>query len=262
MHRQPLVLLWMKAGCVNFARMSSTSSGTDECRILNSRSVNRVVLGVTGGHRGLQGAELTRLFVKAGAVVDVVMTEAATRFVTPLTFQALSGRGCSRPLGFGRGRRHGSHRRFQRRRRDSRRAGQSDFIVEAREWRGRRPPVHAVPRAGMPIACGTRNESPDVVQRRHASAMSRASRRRRVVLGSRYGELACKEKRRRTDARSRGSLRRRGGSLQPKVLAGKRVLLTAGPTFEAIDPVRGITNSSSGKMGFALARRGVRRART
>ena len=40
---------------------------------------------------------------------------------------------------------------------------------------------------------------------------------------------------------------------QPKLLAGKRVLMTAGPTFEAIDPVRGITNSSSGKMGFALA---------
>jgi phosphopantothenoylcysteine decarboxylase/phosphopantothenate--cysteine ligase len=74
------------------------------------------------------------------------------------------------------------------------------------------------------------------------------------VLGPAHGEQACGEVGDGRMLEAAGTVRRVACSLQAKVLAGKRVLLTAGPTFEALDPVRGLTNSSSGKMGFALAR--------
>src|SRR5205814_2849889 len=74
-----------------------------------------------------------------------------------------------------------------------------------------------------------------------------------TILGPDTGELACKENGEGRMLQPDMLYAALVASRQPKVLAGKRVLLTAGPTFEAIDPVRGITNSSSGKMGFALA---------
>ncbi len=74
-----------------------------------------------------------------------------------------------------------------------------------------------------------------------------------AILGPDTGELACNEHGEGRMLEPADLFTALVASRQPKVLAGKRVLLTAGPTFEAIDPVRGITNSSSGKMGFALA---------
>ena len=73
------------------------------------------------------------------------------------------------------------------------------------------------------------------------------------VFGPDTGELACKENGEGRMLEAPALFASLVAALQPKVLAGRRALVTAGPTFEAIDPVRGITNSSSGKMGFALA---------
>jgi phosphopantothenoylcysteine decarboxylase/phosphopantothenate--cysteine ligase len=74
------------------------------------------------------------------------------------------------------------------------------------------------------------------------------------VLGPAHGEQACGEIGDGRMLEAQELFDELHASLQAKTLAGKRVLLTAGPTFEALDPVRGLTNSSSGKMGFALAR--------
>jgi phosphopantothenoylcysteine decarboxylase/phosphopantothenate--cysteine ligase len=221
---------------------------------LSSEQTKRVVLGVTGGIAAYKVAELTRLFVKAGIGVDVVMTANATRFVAPLTFQALSGRPVLTDLwasGADNGMGHI----------DVSRGAQcivvapasADFI--ARLAQGRADDLLAT-------LCLAR-ECPLLI----APAMNRqmwanAATQRNVaqlredgvqILGPDTGELACKEDGEGRMLEAEDLFALVVASWQPKLLAGKRVLVTAGPTFEPIDPVRGITNSSSGKMGFAIA---------
>jgi phosphopantothenoylcysteine decarboxylase/phosphopantothenate--cysteine ligase len=221
----------------------------------DTKSLERIVLGVTGGIAAYKAAELVRLFVKAGVAVDVVMTQAATHFVTPLTFQALSGRNVLTDLWS---------------------SGSADGMGHITVSRGADAIVVAPATADFlaKLAAGAADdllatmclarECPLLV----APAMNRqmwsnAATQRNVarivadgvvVLGPDTGELACKENGEGRMLEAEDLFAATVASLQPKVLAGKRVLLTAGPTFEAIDPVRGITNSSSGKMGFALAR--------
>lgn len=214
----------------------------------------RIVLGVTGGIAAYKAAELTRLFVKAGIVVDVVMTEAAGHFVTATTFQALSGRPVLSDLwhsGAGNAMGHIDVSRG------------ADAIVVApasADFLAKLAQGHADDL--LSTLCLAR-ECPLLV----APAMNRqmwanAATQRNVtqlradgvgILGPDTGELACMEH---GDGRMLEATELFAAvvaSCQPKVLGGKRVLVTAGPTFEAIDPVRGITNSSSGKMGFAIA---------
>jgi phosphopantothenoylcysteine decarboxylase / phosphopantothenate---cysteine ligase len=214
----------------------------------------RVVLGVTGGIAAYKVAELTRLFVKAGIGVDVVMTEAATRFVGPLTFQALSGRPVLTDL-WASGSDNGmGHIDVSRGARCIEVAPASaDFMAKL---------AHGAADDLLTTLCLAR-ECPLLV----APAMNRqmwanAATQRNVaqlardgvqILGPDTGELACKENGEGRMLEAEALFAAVVASWQPKLLAGKRVLMTAGPTFEAIDPVRGITNSSSGKMGFALA---------
>ena len=214
----------------------------------------RVVLGVTGGIAAFKSAELVRLFVKAGTTVDVVMTDAATRFVTPLTFQALSGRPVLSDL-------------WQ--------SGAADAMGHIAVSRGADAIVVAPASADF-VAKLAQGRADDLLSTLClarecplfvAPAMNRqmwaspATQRNALqlrqdgvtLLGPDTGELACKEN---GDGRMLEAAAIHAtilAMLQPKVLSGRRVLITAGPTFEAIDPVRGITNSSSGKMGFALA---------
>jgi phosphopantothenoylcysteine decarboxylase/phosphopantothenate--cysteine ligase len=214
----------------------------------------RVVLGVTGGIAAYKAAELTRLFVKAGIVVDVVMTEAATRFVTPMTFQALSGRPVLTDLWQSGADNAMGHIAVSRGAAAILLAPASaDFLAKLAQ--GRADDL-------LSTLCLAR-ECPLLV----APAMNRqmwgnaATRRNAAqliadgvtILGPDNGELACNENGDGRMLEPEALFAAFLASRQPKVLAGKRVLLTAGPTFEAIDPVRGITNSSSGKMGFALA---------
>ncbi len=214
----------------------------------------RIVLGVTGGIAAYKSCELTRLFVKAGITVDVVMTEAATHFVTATTFQALSGRpvvtdlwhaGTSNAMG---------HIDVSR--------GADAIVVAPASADFLAKLAHGRADDLLSTLCLAR-ECPLLV----APAMNRqmwanAATQRNVaqlradgvaILGPDTGELACKENGEGRMLEPADLFAAVVAASQPKVLAGKRVLLTAGPTFEAIDPVRGITNSSSGKMGFALA---------
>ena len=95
--------------------------------------LRRVVLGVTGGIAAYKAAELTRLFVKAGVTVDVVMTEAATPFVTPITLPGIvRPTGAHGSVGLRRRRRHGAHRAFARRRRIVVAPASADFHRQAR----------------------------------------------------------------------------------------------------------------------------------
>lgn len=217
--------------------------------------LERIVLGVTGGIAAYKAAELVRLFVKAGVAVDVVMTQAATHFVAPLTFQALSGRNVLTDL-WSSGTHDGmGHIAVSR---------GADAIVVAPATADFLAKLAAGAADDLLSTMCLARECPLLV----APAMNRqmwtnAATQRNVarivddgvvVLGPDTGELACKENGEGRMLEAEDLFAGTIGSLQPKVLAGKRVLLTAGPTFEAIDPVRGITNSSSGKMGFALAR--------
>ena len=217
--------------------------------------LRRVVLGVTGGIAAYKACELVRLLVKDGVEVDVVLTDAGARFVTATTFQALSGRAVATSLWHSDADNAMGHIGLSR---------GADLILVApatadflaRLAHGRADDL-------LTTLCLAR-ECPLLVAPAMNVQMWRNPATQRNVqqlvedgvtlLGPGSGELACLEY---GDGRMLEAEELQAALhafLQPKVLAGKRVLMTAGPTFEAIDPVRGITNSSSGKMGFALAR--------
>ncbi len=217
--------------------------------------LTRVVLGVSGGIAAYKAAELTRLFVKSGTAVDVVMTDAATRFVAPLTFQALSGRPVLTDLwhsGSGNAMGHIGASRG------------ADAIVVApasADFLARLAQGHASDL--LSTLCLARDCPLFVAPAMNGQMWRNAATQRNVatlaadgvtILGPDTGELACREDGEGRMLEAAELLAALLASRLPRVLAGRRVLLTAGPTFEAIDPVRGITNSSSGKMGFALAR--------
>jgi len=214
----------------------------------------RVVLGVTGGIAAYKAAELTRILVKAGTAVDVVMTDAATRFVTPMTFQALSGRPVLTDLwqsGAGDGMGHIALSRGA----DAILVAPASADFLAKLAQGRADDL-------LSTLCLARDCPLFVAPAMNRQMWAHVATRRNVaqlvadgvvVLGPDTGELACKERGEGRMLEPADLIAALSASRVPKLLAGKRVLLTAGPTFEAIDPVRGITNSSSGKMGFALA---------
>src|SRR6266568_1386161 len=145
------------------------------------RPLRRIVLGLTGGIAAYKAAELTRLLMKQGIAVDIVMTPAATQFITPMTLQALSGHPVLTDL-----------------------------------WQS-----------------GAANAMGHIDLSRGADA---------ILVAPASADFIAKLAHGRAD-----------DLLSTLCLARECPLLTAGPTFEAIDPVRGITNLSSGKMGFALA---------
>jgi phosphopantothenoylcysteine decarboxylase/phosphopantothenate--cysteine ligase len=213
-----------------------------------------IVLGVTGGVAAYKSAELVRLLTQGGFTVQVVMTEAATRFVTAATFQALSGRPVFTDLWDDRVANGMAHIDLSRNASAILVAPASaDFIAKL---------VHGHADDLLSTLCLAR-ECPLLV----APAMNRqmwenpATQRNAAqvaadgvtVLGPDAGDQACGEVgmgRMLEPEQLHAAL---VAFFEPKRLAGKRVLLTAGPTQEAIDPVRVITNLSSGKMGYALA---------
>jgi len=213
-----------------------------------------LVLGITGGVAAYKSAELVRLLTQGGFTVQVVMTDAATKFVTPATFQALSGRPVFSNLWDDRIPNGMAHIDLSR---------EADAIVVApasADFMAKL--VHGVADDLLSTLCLAR-ECPLLV----APAMNRqmwenAGTRRNAaqlrtdgvtLLGPDAGDQACGEVgmgRMLEPEQIHDAL---VAFFEPKPLAGKRVLLTAGPTQEAIDPVRVITNLSSGKMGYALA---------
>ncbi|MBT9567650.1 MAG: bifunctional phosphopantothenoylcysteine decarboxylase/phosphopantothenate--cysteine ligase CoaBC [Thiobacillus sp.] len=218
----------------------------------------KIILGVTGGIAAYKAAELCRQLVKAGADVRVVMTDAAQRFVTPLTFQALSGKPVPSSLWDAAGSDGMEHIHL------SRTAdllliapASADFLAKL---------VHGRADDLLSTLCLARTCALAVAPAMNREMWAAAATQRNLaqlhadgvrVLGPAAGEQACGETgvgRMLEPAEIVAALSAEG---RPGALAGKRVLITAGPTFEAIDPVRGLTNSSSGKMGYALARAAV-----
>jgi phosphopantothenoylcysteine decarboxylase/phosphopantothenate--cysteine ligase len=217
-----------------------------------------IVLGLSGGIACYKAADFTRELVKAGATVQVVMTEAAEAFITPVTMQALSNRNVYTSQWDAREPNNMAHINLTR---------EADAIVIApasadfiaKLVQGRADDLLSLMCLARPIA-----DCPLLV----APAMNRemwahpATQRNlaqlqldgAALLGPGNGDQACGEIGDGRMLEPAELLADLVAFFQPKRLAGKRVLITAGPTFEPIDPVRGITNLSSGKMGFAIAR--------
>lgn len=214
----------------------------------------KIILGVTGGIAAYKAAELCRLLIRAGADVRVVMTAAAQQFVTPLTFQALSGKPVPTSLweaASGDGMEH-IHL--------SRGAdlllvapASADFLARLTHGRAddllsalclaRACPLAVAPAMNreMWAAAPTRRN----LEQLRADGVS--------LLGPATGEQACGETGLGRMLEPADLLAALPALLDAGPLAGKRVVITAGPTYEPIDPVRGLTNLSSGKMGYAVA---------
>ncbi len=231
--------------------MSSTPARLD----LNGR---HIVLGLTGGIACYKSAELLRLLIKAGATVQVVMTSAAEQFVTPLTMQALSNRNVYTSQWDVREPNAMAHINLSREADAVLIAPASaDFIAKLAQGRADEllsllclaRPADNCPLLLAP-AMNREMWAHPATQRNVAQVVADGAQ----ILGPACGDQACGEV---GDGRMLEPAELLDDVIaffQPKSLAGKRVLITAGPTFESIDPVRGITNHSSGKMGFALAR--------
>ncbi|AVR89211.1 bifunctional phosphopantothenoylcysteine decarboxylase/phosphopantothenate--cysteine ligase CoaBC [Thauera aromatica] len=215
----------------------------------------KIVLGVSGGIAAYKSAELVRLLGKAGADVHVVLTAAGARFVTPVTFQALSGNPVWSDLWDARVPNNMAHIDLGRNADAILVApATADFIARlahglADDLLSTLCLARDVPLIVAPAMNRQMWESPPT-QRNMALIRSDGV----TVFNPAAGEQACGETGMGRMLEAEGILECLEGFFVPKLLAGRKVVLTAGPTFEAIDPVRGITNTSSGKMGYALAR--------
>lgn len=217
----------------------------------------KILLGLTGGVACYKAAELARGLGKAGASVQVVMTQAATQFITTVTMQALTGNTVYTDQWDARIENNMPHIDLTR--------GidaivivpcSTDFIFKLAHGACddllstlcvARP--HGVPLMIAPAMNVEMWQNP-ATQRNIAQVQQDGIK----LLGPDSGDQACGEVGYGRMLEPEQLLEEIIAAFQPKLLAGRRVLLTAGPTFEPIDPVRGITNLSSGKMGYALAR--------
>jgi phosphopantothenoylcysteine decarboxylase/phosphopantothenate--cysteine ligase len=225
---------------------------------MSTLSGKHIVLGLSGGIAAFKSAELCRALVKAGVTVQVVMTEAAEQFITAVTMQALSGRPVYTSQWDPREANNMAHINLSR---------EADAIVVApasADFLSKL--LHGGADELLSLMCLARpiDKVPLIV----APAMNREmwsnpATQRNVrqlkadgihVLDVGQGDQACGETGDGRMLEAEEILEDLEAFFTPQVLAGKSVLVTAGPTYEAIDPVRGITNLSSGKMGFAIAR--------
>lgn len=214
----------------------------------------QIILGITGGIAAYKSAELCRLLIKAGADVRVVMTQAATEFITPLTLQALSGKRVSVEL-------------------LDEDAEAAMGHIELARWADL---VLIAPASANFIARLSHGEASDLLSTlclattapiAIAPAMNQAmwsnantqtnlnqlSKKQISIFGPDSGEQACGDVGMGRMLEAEDLTKLAADLFQQGELAGLSVTLTAGPTREAIDPVRYISNHSSGKMGYALA---------
>ncbi len=215
----------------------------------------RIVLGITGGIAAYKAAELVRLLIKDGSEVQVVMTQAACGFITPATLQALSGKPVFTDLWDNRVTDGMAHIALSR--------GADAIVIAPASANFMAKLANGLADDLLSTLCLAR-ECPLMV----APAMNRQmwenkATQRNVaqlardgvaILGPASGDQACGEVGLGRMLEAQQIFDEVQSQLAPKLLAGKNVLITAGPTFEALDPVRGITNRSSGKMGYAIAR--------
>ena len=225
---------------------------------MNDLAGKHIVLGLTGGIACYKAAELCRALVKEGATVQVVMTEAAGQFITPVTMQALSNRPVYGSQWDAREANNMAHINLSR---------EADAILiapcsadfMAKLLHGRADELLSLmclarPMAEVPllIAPAMNREMWAHPATQRNVAQLRADGAHVFDVGT--GEQACGETGDGRMLEPDELLEEVIAFFAPKSLLGQRVLVTAGPTYEAIDPVRGVTNLSSGKMGFAIAR--------
>jgi phosphopantothenoylcysteine decarboxylase/phosphopantothenate--cysteine ligase len=222
-------------------------------------SGKHLVVGMTGGIAAYKTCELVRRMQDAGATVQVVMTDGAQRFVTATTMQALSGRPVATDQWDATGIDNAMPHIALTRAADAIVVAPASADFMAKVAHGLADDLLTTlvlardrARTALLVAPAMNVEMWENPATQRNAAQLKADGA--ALLGPAQGAQACGET-------GFGRMLEPGELLedivaffQPKVLAGKRVLLTAGPTFEAIDPVRGITNLSSGKTGFALAR--------
>lgn len=215
----------------------------------------RILLGITGGIAAYKAAELTRLLVKAGADVRVAMTEAATRFVGTATMQALSGQPVWTDLWDARVSDAMGHIELSRDRDMILVAPASaDFMAKL---------AHGLADDLLSTLCIARRCPLMVAPAMNVEMWQNAATARNAetlradgvtIVGPASGGQACGEMGMGRMTEPADILSDVRFFFQPKRLAGRRVVVTAGPTEEPIDPVRVLTNTSSGKMGYAVAR--------
>lgn len=227
---------------------------------MDSLSGKKILLGITGGIAAYKAAELLRLLVKAGADVKVVMTKSAAKFVAPLTFQTLSGKPVMTELFSAEVDSGLDHIRF---------TDEADLFIVA----------PATANSIGKIAGGIGDDALSTLALAFdgpfliAPAMNAKMYRNPFVqenigklkkhgyniVGPESGDLACSYQDVGRMSEPAEILEAAFSALSEKTLTGKKILISAGPTHEAIDPVRFIGNRSSGKMGYALAREALRR---
>jgi phosphopantothenoylcysteine decarboxylase/phosphopantothenate--cysteine ligase len=230
----------------------------EEQRYVTDTARKRILLGVTGGVAAYKAAELVRRLSERGFDVHVVMTQAACGFITPVTLQALSGNPVYTDMWDARIPDNMAHIELSR---------DKDLIVVA--------PATADFMAKLALGaaddllstlCLARDCALAVAPAMNRQMWEHAATRRNVarlredgveVLGPASGGQACGEIGMGRMLEATEIADAVGALLAPKTLSGLHVLVTAGPTFEAVDAVRGLTNRSSGKMGYALARAAI-----
>jgi phosphopantothenoylcysteine decarboxylase/phosphopantothenate--cysteine ligase len=220
--------------------------------------LKRIVLGITGGVAAYKAAELARLLIKDGLDVQVVMTTAATHFVGPATFQAITGHPVFADLWDERIDNGMAHIDLSR---DADAIlvapASADFL--AKLVQGRADDL-------LSTLCLARDCPLLVAPAMNRQMWEHPATRRNIgqlaedgvtILGPDQGQQACGETGFGRLLEPEELVEALLARFQPKLMAGLKVLVTAGPTFEPIDAVRGITNSSSGKMGYAVARAAI-----
>ena len=225
---------------------------------MNELNGKHIVLGLSGGIACYKSAEFCRGLVKEGATVQVVMTEAATQFITPVTMQALSNRPVFLSQWDARPANNMAHINLSRDAdaivvapcsadflRQIAHGGAGDLLSLMCLAR----PMDRVPLLLAPAMNREMWSHPATQRNAHQAQEDGAT-----VLDVGTGDQACGETGDGRMLEAEQLLAEVIALFAPKRLAGRQVLITAGPTFEAIDPVRGVTNLSSGKMGFAIAR--------
>jgi len=214
-----------------------------------------LLLGVTGGVAAFKACELARELQRRGATVQVAMTDAATKFIGTATFQALTGRPVYTDAWDGRIDNGMPHIDLSR--------GADAILVAPATADFMAKVAHGLADDLLSTLVLARDCPLLVAPAMNRQMWSSPATRRNVatlradgvaVLGPGAGEQACGETGDGRMLEAQQLVEETIAFFAPKLLAGRRVLVTAGPTFEPIDPVRGITNLSSGKMGYAIAR--------
>ena len=220
----------------------------------NKILLGKLVLGLTGGIAAYKAAELTRLLVKAGYDVQVVMTAAACQFITPMTMQALSGKPVFIDMWDG-GISNGMPHIELSRNADLILVAPASADFMAKLVQGRADDL-------LSTLCLARDCPLLVAPAMNKQMWENPATQRNInqlkvdgisILGPESGEQACGEIGLGRMLEAEALLALVNAHFTPKLLAGKRILVTAGATLEMIDPVRAITNLSSGKMGYAIA---------